>query len=297
MTGRAWRLASRELAAHRVQSAVVVLAVGLMLGVLIAALAVVRGLEQLCVTAVGAATGGQVYLLSDLDTTDGDAEIAAQAQAQGGRVLSPGAAELQELGGLPAGAAGTVVALTSVADAAAYQQEMLTTFGSEHYQDTELFTEQLLVYSGWQNFDADLVTPAFWVGLGATLLVATCVLSYVLLGRTQTMARYRTLGASRGQLVVTFGVYLLALSRLMLATAFLVALLLAATASLAFGVWLEPWPGICAEAFSGGHWLWGWDARMLLVLALPVAATGATLLLNLDLFFDRRLSKRIKEQL
>ena len=279
MTGRAWRLASRELAAHRIQSAVVVLAVGLMLGVLIAALAVVRGLEQLCVTAAGAATGGQVYLLSDLDTTDGDAEIAAQAQAQGGRVLSPGAAELQELGGLPAGAAGTVVALTSVADAAAYQQEMLTTFGSEHYQDTELFTEQLLVYSGWQNFDADLVTPAFWVGLGATLLVATCVLSYVLLGRTQTMARYRTL------------------SGLMLATAFLVALLLVAAASLAFGLWLEPWPGICAEAFSDGHWLWGWDARMLLVLALPVAATGATLLLNLDQFFDHKLSKRIKEQL
>ena len=297
MTGRAWRLASRELAAHRVQSAVVVLAVGLMLGVLIAALAVVRGLEQLCVTAAGAATGGQVYLLSDLGTTDGDAEIAAQAQAQGGRVLSPDAAELQELGGLPAGAAGTVVALTSVADAAAYQQEMLATFGSEHYQDTELFTEQLSVYSGWRSFDAGLVTPAFWVGLGATLLVATCVLSYVLLGRTQTMARYRTLGASRGQLVVTFGVYLLALSGLMLATAFLVALLLVAAASLAFGLWLEPWPGICAEAFSGGHWLWGWDARMSLVLALPVAATGATLLLNLDQFFDHKLSKRIKEQL
>lgn len=241
MTGRVWRLASRELAAHRVQSAVVVLAVGLMLGVLIAALAVVRGLEQLCVTAAGAATGGQVYLLSDLDTTDGDAEIAAQAQTQGGRVLSPDAAELQELGGLPAGAAGTVVALTSVADAAAYQQEMLATFGSEHYQDTELFTEQLSVYSGWRNFDADLVTPAFWVGLGATLLVAT--------------------------------------------------------ASLAFGLWLEPWPGICAEAFSGGHWLWGWDWRMFMVLILPLAATGGTLLLNLDQFFDRKLSKRIKEQL
>ena len=111
------------------------------------------------------------------------------------------------------------------------------------------------------------------------------------------MARYRTLGASRGQLVVTFGVYLLVLSGLMLATAFLVALLLVAAASLAFGLWLEPWPGICAEAFSGGHWLWGWDARMLLVLALPVAATGATLLLNLDQFFDHKLSKRIKEQL
>lgn len=297
MTGRAWRLASRELAAHRVQSAVVVLAVGLMLGVLIAALAVVRGLEQICVTAAGAATGGQVYLLSDLDTTDGDAEVAAQAQAQGGRVLAADAAELQELGGLPADAAGTVVAFASVADAAVYRQEMLATFSGEHYQDTELFTEQLLVYGDWQNFDADFLTPAFWVGLAATLLVAVCIFSYVLLGRTQTLARYRTLGASHGQLVEIFGVYLLALSGLTLVAAFLAALLLTAVASLVFGAWLEPQPGICAEAFSGGHWLWGWDWRMLMVLILPLVATGGTLLLNLDQFFDRKLSKRIKEQL
>ena len=297
MTGRAWQLAGRELAAHRAQSTAVALAVGLMLGVLIAALAVVRGLEQICVMTAGAATGGQVYLLADLDRADGAAEITAHAEAQGGRVLSLGAAELQELGGLPAGAAGTVVALTSVADVAAYQQEMLATFGSEHYQDTELFTEQLLVYSGWQNFDADFLMPAFWVGLAATLLVAVCIFSYVLLGRTQTLARYRTLGASHGQLVEIFGVYLLALSGLTLVVAFLAALLLAAVVSLAFGAWLEPQPGICAEAFSGGCWLWGWDWRMLMVLILPLVATGGTLLLNLDQLFDRKLSKRIKEQL
>lgn len=297
MTGRAWRLAGRELAAHRAQSAVVALAVGLMLGVLITALAVVRGLEQICVTAAGAATGGQVYLLADLDTADGAAEIAAHAQAQGGRVLAADAAELQELGELPAGAVGTVVAFVSVTDAAAYRQEMLATFGGERYQDTELFTKQLSVYSGWRGFDADFLTPAFWVGLAATLLVTVCVLSYVLLGRTQTLARYRALGASHGQLVEIFGVYLLALSGLTLVAAFLVALLLAAVASLVFGAWLEPQPGICAKAFSGGHWLWGWDVRMLLVLALPLIATGGTLLLNLDQFFDRKLSKRIKEQL
>ena len=297
MTGRAWRLADRELAAHRAQSAAVALAVGLMLGVLIAALAVVRGLEQICVTAAGAATGGQVYLLADLDVADGAAEIAAHVQVQGGRVLAANAAELQELGGLPTGAAGTVVAFASVTDAAAYRQEMLATFSGEHYQDTELFTEQLSVYDGWQNFDADFLTPAFWVGLVATLLVAVCIFSYVLLGRTQTLARYRTLGASHGQLVEIFGVYLLALSGLTLVAAFLAALLLAAVASLAFGVWLEPQSGICAEAFSGGRWLWGWDWRMLMVLILPLVATGGTLLLNLDQFFDHKLSRRIKEQL
>ena len=297
MTGRAWRLASRELAAHRAQSAAVALAVGLMLGVLIAALAVARGLEQICVTAAGAATGGQAYLLADLDTADGVVEITAHAEAQGGRVLAADAAELQELGGLPTGAAGTVVVFASVADAAVYRQEMLATFSGEHYRDTELFTEQLLVYGGWQNFDADFLTPAFWVGLAATGLAAVCVFSYVLLGRTQTLARYRTLGASRGQLVGLFGIYFLALSGLTLVAAFLVALLLVAVASLAFGVWLEPQPGVCAEAFSGGHWLWGWDWRMLLVLVLPLVATGGTLLLNLDQFFDHKLSKRIKEQL
>lgn len=297
MTGRAWRLASRELAAHRAQNVAVVLAVGLMLGVLIAALAVVRGLEQLCVTAAGAATGGQVYLLADLDTADGAAEITAHAEAQGGRVLAADAAELQELGGLPADVTGAVVAFASVADAAVYRQEMLANFGNEHYQDTELFTEQLLVYGGWQNFDADFLMPAFWVGLAATLLVAVCIFSYVLLGRTQTLARYRTLGASHGQLVEIFGVYLLALSGLTLVVAFLAALLLAAVVSLAFGAWLEPQPGICAEAFSGGRWLWGWDWRMLMVLILPLVATGGTLLLNLDQFFDRKLSRRIKEQL
>ena len=36
---------------------------------------------------------------------------------------------------------------------------------------------------------------------------------------------------------------------------------------------------------------------MLMVLILPLVATGGTLLLNLDQFFDRKLSKRIKEQL
>ena len=297
MTGRAWQLAGRELAAHRAQSAAVALAVGLMLGVLIAALAVARGLEQICVTAASAATGGQVYLLADLDTADGTAEITAHAEAQGGRVLVADAAELQELGGLSTGAAGTVVAFASVTDAAAYRQEMLATFGNEHYQDTELFTEQLSVYDVWQNFDADFLTPAFWVGLAATWLVAVCVFSYVLLGRTQTLARYRTLGASHGQLVRIFGIYFLALSGLTLVAAFLLALLLAAVASLVFGAWLEPQPGICAEAFSGGHWLWGWDERMLMVLILPLVATGGTLLLNLDQFFDRKLSKRIKEQL
>ena len=135
------------------------------------------------------------------------------------------------------------------------------------------------------------------MGLAATLLVAVCIFSYVLLGRTQTLARYRTLGASHGQLVETFGVYLLALSGLTLVAALLVALLLVAAVSLVFGTWLEPQSGICVEAFSGGRWLWGWDVRMLLVLALPLIATGGTLLLNLDQFFDRKLSKRIKEQL
>lgn len=297
MTRRTWRLAGRELAAHRTQSVAVALAVGLMLGVLIATLAVVRGLAQICVTAAGTATGGQVYLLADLDAADGAAEIVAHAQAQGGSVLAADAAELQELGGLPADAPGTVVAFASVMDAAVYRQEILATFSAEHYQDTELFTEQLLVYGGWQNFDADLVAPAFWVGLAATLLVAVCIFSYVLLGRTQTLARYRTLGASRGQLVGIFGIYFLVLSGLTLVAALLVALLLVAVASLAFGAWLEPQPGICAAAFNGGHWLWGWDERMLLVLVLPLVATGGTLLLNLDQFFDRKLSKRLKEQL
>lgn len=297
MTRQTWRLAARELAARRAQSVAVALAVGLMLGVLIAALAVVRGLEQICVTAAGAATGGQVYLFAGLDVADGAAEIVAHAQAQGGRVLAADAAELQELGGLSADAAGTVVAFAGVADAAAYRQEILATFSAEHYQDTELFTEQLSVYSGWQGFDADFLAPAFWVGLAAALLVAVCIFSYVLLGRTQTLARYRTLGASRGQLVGIFEIYFLALSGLALVAAFVVALLLVAVASLVFGVWLEPQPGICAEAFSGGHWLWGWDGRILLVLALPLMATGGTLLLNLDLFFDRKLSKRLKEQL
>lgn len=193
----AWRLSHREFAAFQTRSIATAVTVGALFGLLLAAIVIVQGLENVALRYARAETGGEVYLASEYD---GDKDLALW--------------RIDKYGGVVIESSSEVVTAKFDNVRRAYEYAGLGDaremgYDARRYRVEEVRGTQLAVYRYFRGMNRDFVRPICVVLLVVSALVLAFTLAHLVSQSARTFALYRSLGASRGQILLIYFLYLL----------------------------------------------------------------------------------------
>lgn len=205
--------------------------------------------------------------------------------------------ELEKLGGeLPET---TVVAkFTDLKKAYAYYAKGDKTewgYDSEKYQIEEIYSNQMGVYRYFREKNQDLVWPVTVVLVIVSAFILAFTMAHLIASSTKTFVLYRSIGATRGQLLMIYFVYLMELCAASALFAVAVALILAGILTAAFWNYLstqlhEFYP----EASSFWPILIGVNWREMAVLVSMFMVAPVSFLLCLDQFSNKKIAQKLK---
>lgn len=289
-----FRLSHRELVAYRTRSVATVVTVGALFGLLLMILFAVQGLENIVFRYARDATGGEVFLVSDYKDPD---LVRERIQGYDGKIVIFSTEELEKLGGeLPET---TVVAkFTDLKKAYAYYAKGDKTewgYDSEKYQIEEIYSNQMGVYRYFREKNQDLVWPVTVVLVIVSAFILAFTMAHLIASSTKTFVLYRSIGATRGQLLMIYFVYLMELCAASALFAVAVALILAGILTAAFWNYLstqlhEFYP----EASSFWPILIGVNWREMAVLVSMFMVAPVSFLLCLDQFSNKKIAQKLK---
>lgn len=289
-----FRLSHRELVAYRTRSVATVVTVGALFGLLLMILFAVQGLENVVFRYARDATGGEVFLVSDYKDPD---LVRERIQEYDGKIVMFSMEELEKLGGeLPET---TIVAkFTDLKKAYAYYvkgDKMEWGYDSEKYQIEEIYSNQMGVYRYFREKNQDLVWPVTAVLVIVSAFILAFTMAHLIASSTKTFVLYRSIGATRGQLLMIYFVYLMELCAASALFAVTVALILAGILTAAFWNYLstqlhEFYP----EAPSFWPILIGVNWRELAVLVSMFMVAPVSFLLCLDQFSSKKIAQKLK---
>ncbi len=289
-----FRLSHRELVAYRTRSVATVVTVGALFGLLLMILFAVQGLENIVFRYARDATGGEVFLVSDYKDPD---LVRERIQEYDGKIVIFSTEELEKLGGeLPET---TVVAkFTDLKKAYAYYAKGDKTewgYDSEKYQIEEIYSNQMGVYRYFREKNQDLVWPVTVVLVIVSAFILAFTMAHLIASSTKTFVLYRSIGATRGQLLMIYFVYLMELCAASALFAVAVALILAGILTAAFWNYLstqlhEFYP----EASSFWPILIGVNWREMAVLVSMFMVAPVSFLLCLDQFSNKKIAQKLK---
>ncbi len=289
-----FRLSHRELVAYRTRSVATVVTVGALFGLLLMILFAVQGLENIVFRYARDATGGEVFLVSDYKDPD---LVRERIQEYDGKIVIFSTEELEKLGGeLPET---TVVAkFTDLKKAYAYytkEDKMEWGYDSEKYQIEEIYSNQMGVYRYFREKNQDLVWPVTVVLVIVSAFILAFTMAHLIASSTKTFVLYRSIGATRGQLLMIYFVYLMELCAASALFAVAVALILAGILTAAFWNYLstqlhEFYP----EASSFWPILIGVNWREMAVLVSMFMVAPVSFLLCLDQFSNKKIAQKLK---
>ena len=289
-----FRLSHRELVAYRTRSVATVVTVGALFGLLLMILFAVQGLENIVFRYARDATGGEVFLVSDYKDPD---LVRERILEYDGKIVIFSPEELEKLGGeLPET---TVVAkFTDLKKAYAYYAKGDKTewgYDSEKYQIEEIYSNQMGVYRYFREKNQDLVWPVTVVLVIVSAFILAFTMAHLIASSTKTFVLYRSIGATRGQLLMIYFVYLMELCAASALFAVAVALILAGILTAAFWNYLstqlhEFYP----EASSFWPILIGVNWREMAVLVSMFMVAPVSFLLCLDQFSNKKIAQKLK---
>ncbi len=289
-----FRLSHRELVAYRTRSVATVVTVGALFGLLLMILFAVQGLENIVFRYARDATGGEVFLVSDYKDPD---LVRERIQEYDGKIVIFSTEELEKLGGeLPET---TVVAkFTDLKKAYAYYAKGDKTewgYDSEKCQIEEIYSNQMGVYRYFREKNQDLVWPVTVVLVIVSAFILAFTMAHLIASSTKTFVLYRSIGATRGQLLMIYFVYLMELCAASALFAVAVALILAGILTAAFWNYLstqlhEFYP----EASSFWPILIGVNWREMAVLVSMFMVAPVSFLLCLDQFSNKKIAQKLK---
>ena len=289
-----FRLSHRELVAYRTRSVATVVTVGALFGLLLMILFAVQGLENIVFRYARDATGGEVFLVSDYKDPD---LVRERIQEYDGKIVIFSTEDLEKLGGeLPET---TVVAkFTDLKKAYAYYAKGDKTewgYDSEKYQIEEIYSNQMGVYRYFREKNQDLVWPVTVVLVIVSAFILAFTMAHLIASSTKTFVLYRSIGATRGQLLMIYFVYLMELCAASALFAVAVALILAGILTAAFWNYLstqlhEFYP----EASSFWPILIGVNWREMAVLVSMFMVAPVSFLLCLDQFSNKKIAQKLK---
>lgn len=287
------KLAYREIAAYKTRSLATIIVMGVIYGLMIAACLITYGYKNISLNYAGNTTNNVVYLTSYFEKRD---IVIKRIQEYGGQVIqTEDIAQFltDETSFLDAG---ILARFDNVDDA--YKYTILESqYNNSEYQIRELFGNQVSVYGEFREFVKNFLQPAeIALAIVASLILATTI-AYIISSNPQGFALYRSIGASKTQIMLIYLRYVIILctGAAIFAIAFGVILAMLATAI--------GWHHISAQ-FAGLYpnskifspILIGMSAHVPAVLLSIFATIPVSFLLSLDHFSDKRNVQKLKER-
>lgn len=192
----AWRLSRREFLAFRTRSIATVVTIGALFGLLMAVIVVVQGLDNVTMRYARAEADDAIYLMSEYP--ENTALILERVSKYGGEVVEE----------TPA----MVAKFNDVRRANEYFERddaRELKYNAALYQIEELQGNQLGVYRYFRRINRDFVRPVCVVLFVVAAVVLAFTLAHLVSQSARTFALYRSLGASCGQILGVYFLYLL----------------------------------------------------------------------------------------
>lgn len=289
-------LAWREVLVRRTQSVAVVVVMGAVVGLVLAILMITQGLENVVLKYAQEETGGVVYLANYYKNDEMLEVISRRIDKYGGEIVML----MPEQAGDKVDVARekVVVKFDSVRDAYEFYKKKDKDelhYRADDYEIVELFGNQMAVYGYFRRMEGNLIVSIVLVLTVVAAVIAMLMMSYTLVRNMKTFALYRTLGASRKQVLLIGLVYLGELWGMAMILAVLMAVVLAGVATLVGWQYLSGKLGEVYPGMSGFRpiligWSWkSWAVIVVMMLLVPV-----TLILSLDQFSTKKMAWRLK---
>lgn len=280
----AWRLSHREFVAFRTRSIATVVTIGVLFGLLLAAIIIVQGLEDVALRYARAETaGGEIYLMSEYAE---DQNVVLRRIDKYGGVVTESSSEA------------VMAKFDNVRWAYEYAElgdarEMR--YDARQYRVEEVRGTQLAVYRYFRAMNRDFVRPICVVLLVVSALILAFTLAHLVSQSARTFALYRSLGASRGQVLVIYFLYLLEICFWAMLFAVGIAIMLAGIATAVGWNYLT-------EQFGRHYSDVGFVPPILLglnwmcaeVVAWMFGSAPVAFLLCLDQFSERKMALKMK---
>lgn len=294
-----YRLAHREYAAYKTRSVATIITVGALFGLLLGILFVMQGLENVTLRYAGETTDGWIYLANFYeDRGVDDSFIRQRIERYGGTVVTLSAQQQEQLGGeLPQN---IIVArfqkLKSANDYVNHKDDVRELgYDAKKYIIEELFSNQLSVYSYFQDKNRALIRPVSIVLVIVSAFILAFTMAHLIASNTKTFVLYRSMGAAKKQLFSIYSMYLMEMCFWAMRFAIILGLLIS---GLATGLGWSYLTEQLAQHYpqTTGHpiILIGLNWRCAETILCMYLAAPISFLLCLDQFSNKKIAQKLK---
>lgn len=228
------QLVQQDISAHKTRNLMAIIIASLTFGICLAIGMILRGLENVTLKYAGASTDGRIYLISEAQNLS---LIKDRIEKYHGEVVdSPATIPGANLSDLELTDHQILATFANIKDAFAYfskNDSAILHYNPGHYLIQEVGGDQVTTYAQFKRFKDDL-RPFYITFIVASVFVASLTLAHTLSQNSTTFALYRSLGASRWQILALTSYYLLMSCFKILLLAIFISLLLSALASIVF---------------------------------------------------------------
>lgn len=292
-----FRLSHREYTAYRTRSRATVITIGVLFGVLLAILFVVQGLENVVLIYAGDATDGEVYLANSYNNKAKPNLILERVQKFGGEMISltnEQKAEISEE--IPESV--VIAKFSNLKNAYEYYSKADTRelhYSADDYQIAELFSNQINAYRYFRDKNKDFIWPASLILMAVSAFILAFTMAHLIASSTKTFVLYRSIGASKGQILLIYFVYLLELCIKAAVFAVVLALLIAGvTTAVGWNYLLEQLTTLYPQTPQFLPILLGVNWRCLETIVCMFLAAPVSFLLCLDQFSNKKIAQKLK---
>lgn len=289
-----FRLSHRELVAYRTRSRATVITIGVLFGFLLAILFIMQGLENVTMRYASNKTNGIIYLVSDYKDRG---LILERISNYGGEITTLTNEQKAEIGEeIPVSF--VLAKFDNLENAYRYYSKTDAKelhYNTDNYEILELFSNQVRAYRYFREKNRSFVRPASIVLMIVSAFILAFTMAHLIASSTKTFVLYRSIGASRVQLLIIYFVYLMELCVRAAIFAICLGLVLAAIMT---GVgWnyllerlIEVYPNVpeFPPILLGVNWQC-FEVIVCMFLAAPVS-----FLLCLDQFSNKKIAQKLK---
>ncbi len=292
-----FRLSRREYTAYRTRSRATVITIGVLFGILLAILFVVQGLENVVLRYAGDATKGEVYLASSYGNKAKPNLMLERVQKFGGEIVTLTSEQKAEIGEeIPESV--VIAKFSNLKNAYEYYSKADARelhYSTDDYQIAELFSNQVGVYRYFRDKNKDFIWPVSVVLMAVSAFILAFTMAHLIASNTKTFVLYRSIGASRGQILLIYFVYLLELCVKAAVFAVILALLFAGVATaVGWNYLLEQLTTLYPQAPYFLPILLGVNWRCLETIACMFLAAPVSFLLCIDQFSGKKAAQKLK---
>lgn len=291
-----FKLSHREFIAYKTRSRAVIITIGGLFGLLFAILFVTQGLENIVLEYAGAATNKAVYLANAYDIEDSSV-IFNRIAHFGGEIITLTNQQTMQIGEkLPTTI--VVAKFTNLRKAYSYYLKTDATklhYNPSDYQINELFSNQIAVYSFFHGRNKNIIKLATITLLITSIFILAFTLAHLIASNSKTFVLYRSIGASKTQVIFIYLTYLLELCAKAAILAIILALIISGVITIiCWSYLLEQLTLAYPDAPEFWPILIGINWQCLATILYIFLAAPASFLLCLDQFSNQKIAERLK---